>query len=244
MHTPAFRRRILIEPAPGCVVAELEDDWHRMVGTVRHDGATASAVEGEMKRWPWTTCRGAITKLAETFNGQALAAFARRGDKTRNCTHLYDLAVFAAGHASGTEPIAYDIAVTDPVDGLSQAQILRGGTLALAWTLRGTDLVAPAELVGQSLYSLNEWIAGLDTAGQEAARILRWACILGLGRAIDIPAGISGTTFAGGNCFTFQPDVAAEAVRRPDVPRDFSLMDTSPMADRSQMFGTHQELSS
>ena len=244
MTGPAFCRRVLIEPMPGCVIAELEDDWHRMVVTVRHDGRVASTVEGEMIRWPWTTCRGAIPRLAETFGGVALADFARRGEKTTNCTHLHDLAVFAAGHAHGTGPVAYDVAVTDPPEGQRSARVLRNGAKAMEWTLTGSDLLAPDELAGQTLFSLNDWIARLDPAGKETARILRWAAILAFGRAMDMPEGMSATAFAGGACFTFQPGVAEEAVRRPDVPRDFSQTDTSPMSDKSHMFQNHKELSS
>ena len=47
MAPPAFRHRILIEPAPGCVTAEIEDDWHRMVVIVFHGGGIARTGE-----WP------------------------------------------------------------------------------------------------------------------------------------------------------------------------------------------------
>ncbi len=236
MTEPAFRRRILIEPTPGRVVAELEDDWHRMVVTVQHKDGIAQAVEANMKRWPWTTCLGAIAQLATSFTGHPLADFTRRGAKSQNCTHLHDLAVFAAGHADGLAPVAYDVAVTDPTDGLREARILRDGVPVMTWVLRDAELLAPAQVAGLTLYTLNEWIAGLDRAEQEAARILRWAAILAFGRAMDIPEGMSGTAFAGGSCYTFQPAIAAEAIRRPDVPRDFSQSGIPPMADRSRMF--------
>ena len=49
-----YRRRILIEPAPGRSTAELEDDYHRMVVTLTHSDGVVVAVESEMKRAPWT----------------------------------------------------------------------------------------------------------------------------------------------------------------------------------------------
>jgi len=236
MAAPAFRRRILIEPAPGCVSAELEDDWHRMAVIVRHEGGIAHKVEGDMLRWPWTTCRGAIAQLSATFDGYPLAEFARRGAKSRNCTHLHDLAVFAAGHADETAAIAYDVTVTDPVDDQRVASIVRDGAQVMAWTLGEMTLLAPAELAGLTLFTLNDWIASLDPSGQETARILRWAAILALGRAIDMPEGMSGLAFANGSCFTFQPDVVSEAFRRPNVPRDFSRIGDGPLANKSRQF--------
>lgn len=244
MSLPAFRRRILIESSPGCVVAELEDDWHRMVVTVRHEDGTARSVEGEMKRWPWTTCQGAIAQLAETFTGHALADFARRGAKKQNCTHLHDLAIFAAGHAHETAPVTFDVTVTDPVAGRRTAQIVRNGEVGMTWTLEDATLFEPPVLAGLMLYTLNDWIAGLDPASQETARILRWASILAHGRAMDIPEGMSGTAFPSGSCYTFQPELAASAVRRPDVPRDFSQTGITPLADRSLTFRNLQETSS
>ena len=237
MAEPAFRRRILIEPAPGCVVAELEDDWHRMVVTLHHADGIARAVNSEMKRWPWTTCLGAIAQLTATFTNQPLAEFARRGAKAQNCTHLHDLAVFAAAHADGLAPVAYDTTVTDPSDGQREARILRDGLPVMAWVLADAALLGPAEVAGLTLFTLNEWIASLGPDKQEAARILRWAAILGFGRAMDIPEGTPGTAFPGGSCHTFQPAIAATAIRRPDVPRDFSQSGIAPLAEHSAMFG-------
>ena len=51
---PGYRRRIVIEREPGSVTAELEDDYHRMVVTLRHADGIITGVESEMKRSPWT----------------------------------------------------------------------------------------------------------------------------------------------------------------------------------------------
>ena len=244
MAPAAFRRRILIEPAQSHVVAELEDDWHRMVVTIDHDGAVARAVIGEMKRWPWTTCPGAIAKLAETFNGQALAEFGRRGAKTHNCTHLHDLAVLAAAHAGGSAPVAYDVTISDPVDGQREARLVHDGIMVLDWALDDSTVLAPPDIAGLTLYTLNDWIAGLAPMVQEQVRILRWAAIMAYGRGMDIPEGLSATAFPSASCFTFQPTVAVEGVRRPDVPRDFSTNAPPPIADRSPMFRNPLEVSS
>ncbi|MFC4595752.1 hypothetical protein [Sphingobium tyrosinilyticum] len=233
---PGYRRRILIEPAAGHVTAELEDDYHRMLVTLRHENGLVTGVTSFMKRSPWTSCPGAIAQLEQTFTGQPLAAFAARGEKTRNCTHLYDLAQFAAAHANADSPVAYDIHVCDPDLGLRVASLDRNGKRLFDWTLDANGFVAPHEIAGKSVYDINGWIATLDSPDREAARILRWASMVANGRQMDIPAHSLADRFPLGTCFTFQPDVAANSRRRPDADVDLSAPGMEPMADRAGSF--------
>ncbi|HEX7875278.1 MAG TPA: hypothetical protein VF489_01705 [Sphingobium sp.] len=235
-----FRRRILIEPAPGRVVAELEDDYHRMVVTLEHEGGVVSRVSSEMKRGPWTTCPGAMAQLEQTFADVSLAEFVRRGGKAQNCTHLYDLAIFGAAHADDRAAVAYDIFVTDPVDGKRDAKLWRDGALVLHWVMEGDRFLAPAALAGRTMKDLGDWIAAQDKTGAEAGRILRWACILAYGRAMDMPAGLSATAFPGASCYTFQPERAQVATRRPGADIDFSQPGFEPLADRHKAFSFGQ----
>lgn len=230
--TPGYRRRILIEPASGCVTAELEDDWHRMVVTLHHAEGTIIRAISQMKRAPWTACPGAMQRLQATFEGVSLADVVRRGEKTANCTHLYDLVLFAASHADMTAPTAYDVRVSDPVDGQREASIRRNDVTVLGWSLREDRLVAPPALEGRRLTELGDWIASLDRAGQEAARVLRWATIMSFGRQMTIAAHSPASRFANGACFTFQPEQAAAATRMPGADQDFSLPGAMPLADR------------
>src|SRR5262245_25567153 len=108
---------------------------HCMVVTVHHDGTVATALEPEMARAPWTTCPGAIEQLRQTFTGVRLDAFAERGEKQQNCTHLHDLAVLAAAHAFDDRPVVYDVLVADPVDGVTRAELRKDGAPILGWTL-------------------------------------------------------------------------------------------------------------
>jgi hypothetical protein len=238
---PGYRRRILIEPAPGCVTAELEDDYHRMVVTLRHRDGVVREVTSRMKRAPWTGCPGAMEQLRRTFEGQPLAGFARRGEKTQNCTHLHDLALFAAGHADEAAPIAYDIHVTDPADGTRDARLDRDGAPLLRWVLEGDRFLAPADLAGRRMGELGDWIAAQDKATAEAGRILRWASIIAMGRAMDMPAGMSATAWPMGSCFQFQPDVARDSTRLPGADVDFSAPGMAPMADRATAFAIHAQ---
>ena len=182
-----YRRRILIEPESGRVTAELEDDYHRMVVTLTHAAGAITAVDCAMKRAPWTSCPGAMDQLRATFTGVALADVVKRGEKLQNCTHLHDLTLFAATHAEGLEPVAYDMFVSDVVDGRHQARLSRNGTPLLDWTLEGDIFLAPEPLAGTRLRDLGQWIAAQDAVGTEAGRILRWAVLLAQGRAMTIP---------------------------------------------------------
>lgn len=232
-----YRRRILIEPAPGRVVAELEDDYHRMVVTLDHVDGIVTHVGSEMKRGPWTSCPGAMEQLEKTFIGVAFDDFVARGDKTLNCTHLYDLGLFAAAHADESAAVAYEVFVTDGVNGRRDARLWRDGTLLLDWRLEGDMFLAPPALAGTQMKTLGDWIALQDRTGAEAGRILRWASIIAQGRAMEIPAGLSATAFPSGACYTFQPDRAQGSTRLPGADIDFSRPGAQPMADRAAAFG-------
>ncbi|HEX7821314.1 MAG TPA: DUF2889 domain-containing protein [Sphingobium sp.] len=235
-HHGGFRRRILIEPATRHVTAELEDDYHRMVVTLHHADGIVSQVDAEMKRAPWTLCPGAIAQLAATFSGEPLADFARRGEKTQNCTHLHDLALFAAAHADRQAATSYEIYVTDAVEKRRSTKLWRNGTLVFDWHLDGDLFRSPGDMAGLNMGELNPWIGTLDPAGKEAARILRWASILALGRGMSIPVGLSATAFPSGSCYNFQPGRASKSTRRPDADVDFSVPGLAPMADRGDAF--------
>ena len=233
---PGYRRRILIEPGPDCVTAELEDDYHRMVVTLRHRDGVIEHVESAMKRAPWTSCPGAMEQLKRTFVGQPIEGIARVRGKTLNCTHLHDLALFAAGHAGENTDIAYDIVVSDPVHDRRRATLDRDGDRVLDWTMDAVGFVAPPSIAGRSPYELNDWIATLDRAGQEAARILRWASMIAHGRQMDIPAHSSADRFPSGTCFTFQPGVAPGARRLAGADIDFSAPGRAPLQNRALSF--------
>lgn len=236
-----YRRRILIEPQPGCVTAELEDDYHRMVVTLEHADGVATRVSSQMKRGPWTTCPGAMAKLRDTFTGVALASFPQRGERRENCTHLHDLALFAAGHADEAAPIAYEVLVTDEKDGERIARLWRDGSLVLDWALSNDLFTVPHELTGKGLSELGDWVAEADRDTAEAIRILRWAAMLAHGRKVDMPAHMPATAFPLGACYTFQPDRARGSTRVPGADIDFSKPGAAPMADRESAFEVRRD---
>ncbi len=225
---PGFRRRFRIVPGRGLATAAVEDDFHCMTVALRHDGERIAGVEAKTIRAPWTTCPGAEPVLADTFIGVALAEVARRGLKQANCTHLYDLAVLAAAHAGDAEETIYDVLVADPVEGRIAAEARRNGVPVLRWTLAGIDLVEPAEVAGRNLMQLRDWIESLDPPLREAARILQWASLMAHGRQLPLEHQSDATRMPP-NCYTFQPEMARQAVRVGKII-DFSKGGRAPLA--------------
>ena len=219
-RVPGFRRRFRITPAARWVRSELEDDYHRMTVTVHHDGKVATSIEPVLVRAPWTTCPGAVVQLERTFTGVALEAFAVRGEKQFNCTHLHDLAILAAAHAWDREPLIYDVLVSDPVDGKRRAELRRNGEALLGWTEIGFRIVEPVELAGVTLDKMRPWIDTLDPQQQEAARVLRWGNMIANGRIIPLEKQSNASRMPP-TCYTFQPHRAIDA-KRVGVIRDFT----------------------
>ena len=218
---PGFRRRFIVTPASDRVSSEVEDDYHCMGVTLHHDGKTVTKVAAVMQRAPWTTCPGAVAMLEQTFNGVSLDGIVARGQKRANCTHLHDLAVLAAAHVSDSDPLVYDLLVSDPIEGRRQAELRRDGTRVLHWVQAEDRIVEPAELAGVNFNQMRPWIDSLDPAGQEAVRLLRWGTILAHGRTTSWERQSDSSRLPLGNCYTFQPERAAVA-KRVGVVRDFS----------------------
>jgi hypothetical protein len=226
---PGYRRRLRVTPSSGHVLTELEDDYHCMAVTVRHDGQVATAVAPAMDRAPWSSCPGAVAVLEQTFLGIALKGFAARGNKRANCTHLHDLAVLAAAHAFDTAPTVFDILVSDPIAGRSEAELRRNGITVLDWSVVRGRIIAPAPLAGLDLDNMRNWIESLGPEAQEAARLLRWGTMVAQGRTLP-PDWASGTgnMASRSRCFTFQPHKVGEA-KHVGTIRDFSRGTARPL---------------
>ena len=230
---PGYRRRLRVTPSNGRVLTELEDDYHCMAVTVHHDGHVATAVEPAMDRAPWSTCPGAVAVLEQTFVGIALKSFASRGNKRANCTHLHDLAVLAAAHAFDTAPTVFDILVSDPIAGRSEAELRRGGIAVLDWSVVKGRIIAPAPLAGLDLDNMRNWIESLGPEAQEAARLLRWGTMVAHGRTLPEDWASGTVNMANrSRCFTFQPHKVGEA-KHVGATRDFSRGAARPLEDRS-----------
>jgi hypothetical protein len=221
----------LVTPRAGWVRSQVEDDYHHMSVTIHHEGNVATAIEPVMTRAPWTTCPGAVAQLERTFKGVALDAFARRGEKQANCTHLHDLALLAAAHAADLEPLVFDVLVSDPIGGERRAVLRRNGVTVLGWTENCFRIVEPAELAGVTFDKMRPWIDTLDPQLKEAARLLRWGNMIANGRTIPLEKQSDASRMPSGSCYTFQPGRAA-AARRVGVIRDFSGGTAQPLEDQ------------
>ncbi len=228
--TPGFRRRFRVTPGPGWVRSEVEDDFHCMAVTLRHEDGMIAVVEAEMDRAPWTTCPGAVAQVEQTFTGAALADAAGHGGKTENCTHLYDLAVLAAAHAADAEPLVYDVIAADPVDGRRRIELRRNGALAMSWVEENGRFIEPQDIAGLNLRNIRPWIDALDVRQQEEARLLRWAAMIAIGRLIPLDQQTDASQLPP-NCYTFQPDRRVQARRVGEI-RDFRAGPAPPLARR------------
>lgn len=217
---PGYRRTIRTVPSAGAVAAMMEDDMHCMAVILRHDGERVTTVEPDQARAPWTTCPGAEAKLIGTFTGALLDAVSVRHERAVNCTHLHDLAVLAAAHAASAAPVHYQMAVSDPVDGLRVLEIRRDGRRVWLWEEQDGRLMSPPAIAGRGLFELRDWIAGLGKPEQEAGRLLQTAGLISHGRIIPIDRQSDAAAMPP-ICHTFQPEQAAVA-KRIAAPLDFS----------------------
>lgn len=206
---------------------QVEDDYHCMSVLIRHDGRSVTAVEPRMHRAPWTTCPGAEAQLQETFTGVALDQIPSRGEKSANCTHLYDLTLLGASHVFDLQPLVYDVLVSDAVEGVRRAELRRDGEVVVAWVEAGMTIREPEALAGTPLRDLRRWIDSLEPALQEAARLLRWGNMMANGRSIPLAQQSDATRMPPG-CYTFQPERSAKARRVGEI-RDFGGGKTPPL---------------
>jgi hypothetical protein len=224
---PGFRRRFRITPGAGQVCSAVEDDYHCMYVVLHHDGVQVTEIDAVIERAPWTTCPGAQQQLAETFTGWSLNRFNDRGEKSSNCTHLYDLALLAARHALDPQPLQYDILVSDPVDSKRYAEIWANGKVLFSWTEKDFHVLEPEVIAGTRLDKLGGWIRTLSAADQEAAKLLRWGNMMANGRIIPLQEQSDATRMPP-NCYTFQPQ-RAEQAKRVGVIYDFSTGTQEPL---------------
>ena len=223
-----FRRQIRIAPEAARCTAAVADDFHDMALTITHDGAAITSLASQTRRAPWTICASAQARARASFTGLPLDAALAPSEKPSNCTHLYDLAVLAAAHARDGAPLVYDVIVCDPVEGAVLAQVSRDGAPVWQWRLAGEMMVEPAR--GTPLRDLRHWIATLDGAQAEAARILQWACIMATARGLGEITEDS-TRMMALRCYAFSGEARSSPHDHTDNRRDFSLAGAMPQAD-------------
>jgi hypothetical protein len=247
-----YRRRILVRvTAPGEVIADLEDDFHHFVVTLRHNDDAVVGVEAESIRWPWSTCPDAAVPLRALAGAPLTTRWthaARWTSPALNCTHQFDAAAHAITHAArlvrGRDgPVRqYDVeiaAVLARGDEVALNRLWVDGRLALQWHMqparRPVDL--PAQFAGAP------WRGGflrwadehLEPDFAERTCVLRRASDIGMGRGMpldDIPVASQLPGSMRGVCHSLQPETAPVAFRNVGSIRDFAgTPDRLPHAD-------------
>jgi hypothetical protein len=231
----AYRRRIRVRAVePGCVVSELEDDFHFFVVTLRHDTTHVVSVACEARRWPWLTCPAAavsLTALAGMPLSRRFTAAGRWTDPKQNCTHQFDAACHAITHAAwGREERVYDVEVPrrDLETGTTHVRLWVDGDARLAWTLTWTGIVDPEPPFDEAPWKggFMRWAdATLPEDDAECAIVLRRAADIGMGRGMDldaVPVASELPSSMAGICYTMQPGVREIALRHVGSIRDFA----------------------
>lgn len=223
-----YRRSIHIDSnGRDFAFAELEDDIHAFAVTLHHDGVSIVRIEVDIRRAPWSTCPGAKAVLQRDIVGLNLTDVRKYPDKVKQCTHLLDLAIWAAGYAEQTIKVNYDVLVADAKNGVRHAEIWRDGQYQIGWDESKFTLLQPIEVAGLNLFQINDWLKTLSPNLQEAVRILRWGNMIANGRAMSLEAQSDATKMPP-NCYSFQPERAVEA-KRVGIIRDFSFGKEIPL---------------
>jgi len=226
--TGRFRRAIRLRAEPGRATAEVEDDFHHFAVTVLHDGQRVTDAAGQAVRYPWSQCpmaTGALPALAGLAVTTDATAVYRHLDPLGQCTHMLEIAGLAIAEAArGLGARRYDVAVTDPVEGRVEAELLCDAAPLARWVLQDGVIVEPAERRGQRPGGFrSSALRDLPHAEAETLLILRRALHLAGARGLDVDrfptAAAMGRPPA---CFVFRPGVAERAQRRYGSVRDFS----------------------
>ena len=235
LDADAYRRRIhVVTVEPRVVVADLHDDFHHFVITLRHDGTTVESVDAESLRWPWSTCPSAAEPLRALAGMPLARRFTAAGGWTeprRNCTHQFDAACHAITHAAwGRTERVYDLEIPrrDPTTGATHCRLWVDGEPALAWDIDWNGIIDP-----QAPFDAAPWQGGfmrwadatLPEDDAERAITLRRACDIGMGRGMDldaIPVATELPTSQAGICHSMQPGIVEVAFRHVGSIRDFS----------------------
>lgn len=240
----AYRRRIRCTTIePGVVVAQLEDDFHHFVVTLRHDRSQVVACEAESRRWPWSTCPDAaapLRALAGMPLSERFTAPGRWTDPKLNCTHQFDAACHAVTHAAwGRDIRQYDVEVPrrDPATGATRVRLWVDGELHLTWDLTWDGIVAP-----QAPFDAAPWKGGfmrwadatLPEDDAECAIVLRRAADIGMGRGMDlesVPVASQLPVVMAGICHSMQPGTVEVALRHRGSIRDFAARPDALLTD-------------
>ncbi len=217
----SLHRILLLRSTERRIEGELIDNVHQFCVSILHDGDRIQSVESRAVRFPWTSCPAGLDRL-KALVGTPLRQDNHRSmsiDKAQQCTHLYDLAKLAIGHAFDDGSLRYDIRVDAQHDGDgAEGEIRRNGAPVLRWSVRNGRIMSEDPFHDHAATGKAVWPAAVanDPAIIEAAILLRRGLLVFFGRrrskgtvhATQLP-------YMSGACLTFQPGVMEEAIRPP-----------------------------
>lgn len=221
-----MRRAIDIKTlGPDRVQGWLEDDFHYFGVTITHDGEKVVEVDGESRRFPYSSCPSARLSLRGIIGMPLVKRCTDIGNHTdmrSQCTHMFDLAGLVIAHAAhGREHRRYDAINPDRTgaafdreslsqNGRTRPQLFQDGKLVLEWELEGDTIVSPEAAAGVSLSAgFRGWTEKLeDLELAEWANILRRTIFISVGRMIDVDAAEGHARPGPPACHTHQPGIA------------------------------------
>lgn len=235
-----FRRRLRLQAELGRVQAALEDTSHAMRITLQHDDERVTGIESRMTRIPMSTCPGAADPL-RAFVGLPLAPYPSRPsaavDARANCTHLHHLALLAMAHAGRGGSRQYDIAIPDEHPDPVWSAVARDGTEVHRWRTFDGSILEPAPYAGLPLLrGFARWAPHrFDGDELEAAFVLCNSYLVSFARRYDTAAWAGeragGHAHMIGKCYSYQPEVVAQAFYLTNASRDTTAEDTPLLAD-------------
>jgi Protein of unknown function (DUF2889) len=229
---PGFWRRIMLHPGEGWIAGAIEDDMHHFRLRLEHRDGVIVAAQASAVRHPWTGCGGAPGHIIARLTGERLADVAQR-DPMEHCTHLFDLALLMAAHASDSAPTRFDMRVADRIAGRSTATLAVNGEERLHLKLEGTVIAAPARFAGLDLKRVSQWKHDFDAQTAELAVILRRAVFVAGARGYTMRPGLEGPQSPLAKhapCFNYRSPVV-ETTRSLYEAHDFSSGDREPLQD-------------
>jgi len=231
-NVPGFRRNQLVDPHPGRVRADVEDNLHHFWVEIEHDGKRDLTLRTGAVRQPWTTCDAAGMFLSQRMTGARLNELAAVDSALSHCTHQHDLALLAAAHAGDSAPTLYSSFASDQHEPVQHAELYRNGALQLSWDIAGSEIVSPGLGSGLSLCKLRQWEQDLSASEREMVRVLRRAVFTSGARLYDYSRTPTADKVVEsvGACYTFQPERAASSRLIARI-RDFDQGDI-PLAER------------
>jgi len=230
-----FRRRIRLWREDHLLHGALEDCNHGFVVAIAHDGTKVTAIDGQHKRVPFSTCGGAIVPL-QTLVGCELSSTAlvlrTHAGPRANCTHWLDLAVLAIVHSQRADAVCeYDIEVTDEnaMGDAQELRVWRNGVLVHDWRYQMGVIVSPEILNGATLFqgfSSRAAAVFTDEDELEAALILQKGNFVAQARRFDLESQVGDRASAhkemAGVCFSYSPERSSDAIRLAGTLRDFT----------------------